>query len=1053
MSLAPVPLTRCPGTFIKFQNLCSNLNSHLNNVHQLRHLSIELRFQRHLIFWFVASELPRWNPATSAALQTLRMPLGEPPSNPSKAKRLGRQEAMMHLARMAAHDVPECSVGGGFIRDRIVHGMPATDVDVLVTHDARQTNAAAAVRKAAESFVKTLKTWGLHHHSTRTKGMALTVAVTGKFTGMAIDVDFTSRNESMQQPPGVDCSANNLEFDQASSSIKLKASHVHDVETTLRLTAAHRCVMYYEATQDESRYARRLVKCIQSGYTMISTPGHPVPASVLLKLTKEQNAKVTEGEVPDFSAHAHSTAPLVECTEDTFVVGGSTCHVCTAADGIGAVHSEESIRTCVICSQCMCAQLHTELLHHSLQRVGHDACTGCSDAYKDENCFHAQYAASVDAAECNEPGEGSSPPAQKSSSKPEPAATSKQTSKQTSTRSSKRASSQRGNGPPKAAAAHFPTRASKEPEPEPVTRRRKDTEVQASQQGEVLVPVPKKKKRRRKSVMHPLPNQPGYTGGQQTRSVPEDDRALHELLLADEDVSKKVIRAALNTALRDLQGLWRDTTSSKVSTQMFVGSESDTHLKTLSDLHAAIINRYQRPTRLNKAALSTCQSACAIAEPSMWDLWPGALDKERVSLWVNQWLCEHFTQGAGASARDKDTTNFVMRPLCMKVLIGLAKGTPCNPATGPQRTSRKTQKLVAGSTPSVAVVVGDDSGSQPRVNCTNVDGAVVSLGSDVLDSNGTAVSVAAHYKATITKHTDRRFMCDQTDEVSNKLAQRNAVGGFAVDKTDILCLWATGEVKVLLQQRVPGHNETATRSGSGKRKALQPSSTTVQFREDVRYNYINDKIVGMALQHFTHLFSKLTHAHVIYNTMLIVSLRKWMDAGSSAAGDNKILRLTQKRWGPAMFARRYVCVPVNIPKQHWWLAVFDLKNEKLLVLDSIKGRKARSTGRRKDVSALLRWLELNRTAHSDQPAAYTPQRDVSKFTVELVNVPQQTDGDGGCGSDCALHLISNALAIILGTDASSVQYDEPRVRESRLMLMHFVLTGNFITEHWQHTPP
>ena len=173
VSLAPVPLTRCPGTFIKFQNLCSNLNSHLNNVHQLRHLSIELRFQRHLIFWFVASELPRWNPATSAALQTLRMPLGEPPSNPSKAKRLGRQEAMMHLARMAAHDVPECSVGGGFIRDRIVHGMPATDVDVLVTHDARQTNAAAAVRKAAESFVKTLKTWGLHHHSTRTHRVVL----------------------------------------------------------------------------------------------------------------------------------------------------------------------------------------------------------------------------------------------------------------------------------------------------------------------------------------------------------------------------------------------------------------------------------------------------------------------------------------------------------------------------------------------------------------------------------------------------------------------------------------------------------------------------------------------------------------------------------------------------------------------------------------------------------------------------------------------------------------------------------------------------------------
>lgn len=243
-----------------------------------------------------------WDSTKSDALRELSVPLGKPTEIGSHTT--NRQAAMMLLARVAA-GTRGCTLHGGFLRDRVVLGMPATDVDVLV---GARSNVDMVVKLLTNAAVK----WGLSVYDVVDKGMARTAILRGDWDGLAVQVDFALDSTSKQQYPGVDCSAGNLRYDAHTKAVKLKVEHAHDYNTTVQLTAAKALVMYYDATDDETRYLRRFESYVERGWTVLHTPGNPVPAFAVDQLKKERQDRVkhcaTVPERPVASAHARQGA-------------------------------------------------------------------------------------------------------------------------------------------------------------------------------------------------------------------------------------------------------------------------------------------------------------------------------------------------------------------------------------------------------------------------------------------------------------------------------------------------------------------------------------------------------------------------------------------------------------------------------------------------------------------------------------------------------------------------------------------------------------------------
>ena len=174
--------------------------------------------------------------------------------------------------------------------------------------------------------------------------------------------------------------------------------------------------------------------------------------------------------------------------------------------------------------------------------------------------------------------------------------------------------------------------------------------------------------------------------------------------------------------------------------------------------------------------------------------------------------------------------------------------------------------------------------------------------------------------------------------------------------------------------------------------------------------------------------------------------------GEGKVTDERVLKFGSRGLQHDLLARRCVWVPVNVRNLRWWLAAFDLKDQTLLVLDSIKGGTNAMQDRQPCLNLLRRWIELNREHYrkhyQDQlsvkhlPAA----NSVANFHLAAVCVPQQTDGGTGVGAD--LHVLHSVLAIIVGRGANGTTHLEKHVHNSRLKILYLILTGAIVKEHW-----
>lgn len=121
----------------------------------------------------------------------------QPPSGNST-----RDDAILFLAHSAVWDA-QCSVYGGFVRDWVMRGESANDVDVQVPSNIGIEQAKKKIIQAAQQ--RTIKLT-----KEKSKGPAHTLIFHGFWSGNPIEVDLVDPKNVQVIPPGVDCDAGNL---------------------------------------------------------------------------------------------------------------------------------------------------------------------------------------------------------------------------------------------------------------------------------------------------------------------------------------------------------------------------------------------------------------------------------------------------------------------------------------------------------------------------------------------------------------------------------------------------------------------------------------------------------------------------------------------------------------------------------------------------------------------------------------------------------------------------------------------------------------------------
>lgn len=204
--------------------------------------------------------------------------------------RFPRQAAMFSLVQWLLHHVPGCAVAGGFVRDVVVRGDCANDIDCVVT--ARNT------RNATSTFSSLAKSLSLDVAPVRTKGKAACVRVLGlRHRGtwwgpIPIEVDFVT--EHLVADGGVDATASNVKIfikgGKPTLALKYEAPSV-----TLEMCIAHikatQFVFLLGPTADGAQ--RRLERYLSDpdGWCCLNS----IPDSMTSELTPAQRKQITPG--------------------------------------------------------------------------------------------------------------------------------------------------------------------------------------------------------------------------------------------------------------------------------------------------------------------------------------------------------------------------------------------------------------------------------------------------------------------------------------------------------------------------------------------------------------------------------------------------------------------------------------------------------------------------------------------------------------------------------------------------------------------------------------
>jgi hypothetical protein len=184
----------------------------------------------------------------SAASRLIPLERPRKPPPPTDA-----DSAKLHVAHAAVWDAG-CSVYGGFVRDWVIRGESANDIDVNTgDYDATQR----AMQQALQPYGITMQTsqpWG------ETKAYR---RLTFVWQGSSLEVDLVDPSKVPHTPPGVDCDVGNLKIDSR-GGLQLKVPELVSLEKSIKHALSKKFVCFYEPSSDMAK--RRIHKYMQRGW-------------------------------------------------------------------------------------------------------------------------------------------------------------------------------------------------------------------------------------------------------------------------------------------------------------------------------------------------------------------------------------------------------------------------------------------------------------------------------------------------------------------------------------------------------------------------------------------------------------------------------------------------------------------------------------------------------------------------------------------------------------------------------------------------------------------
>jgi hypothetical protein len=145
-------------------------------------------------------------------------------------------------------------VYGGFVRDWVIRGESANDIDVNTgDYDATQR----AMQQALQPYGITMQTsqpWG------ETKAYR---RLTFVWQGSSLEVDLVDPSKVPHTPPGVDCDVGNLKIDSR-GGLQLKVPELVSLEKSIKHALSKKFVCFYEPSSDMAK--RRIHKYMQRGW-------------------------------------------------------------------------------------------------------------------------------------------------------------------------------------------------------------------------------------------------------------------------------------------------------------------------------------------------------------------------------------------------------------------------------------------------------------------------------------------------------------------------------------------------------------------------------------------------------------------------------------------------------------------------------------------------------------------------------------------------------------------------------------------------------------------
>lgn len=185
-----------------------------------------------------------------------------PPPHPKD-----RDSAVLYLVWVLLHQC-QCQVYGGFVRDWVVRGESANDID-CVCPAAKRDEVKGTLRAAIQGK-------GITMGSARTKGAAHAVQFT--FGGTPpIDIDLVDTANVPYTAPGVDCDSGNIALSpNGVYCLKVNKPFLCDLATSIKHCLAKKFVYYY--APGASCTSQRLGKYFERGWTCLNNVAHPLAA-------------------------------------------------------------------------------------------------------------------------------------------------------------------------------------------------------------------------------------------------------------------------------------------------------------------------------------------------------------------------------------------------------------------------------------------------------------------------------------------------------------------------------------------------------------------------------------------------------------------------------------------------------------------------------------------------------------------------------------------------------------------------------------------------------